>query len=540
MLPIRPNQRLGPFVLQRLLGQGAFSQVWKALRRWPQERIVALKVPFAQDRHAEVLAEAQLMHRLRHPHIVEVREAGVYDDVLALELEYLTGGTLKTRLGEPRRPLPLEEVVRHVVQVLTAVECAHRCRVLHLDLKPSNIFLSEVGAKVGDFGLARVLGPQGTAVAERGTTFYMAPEHLQGQPCPASDVWGVGVLLYELLTGQRPFIGTDPLAVARAIFRLPPPPPTDFNPTLPYWVEAVILRALAKDPQERYPSAAALREALLEGCPQAGEALEAALAWEAGQREPDAVRMAEAAAFIPAGAFFMGSGEGSPDERPVHRVFVDAFMLARYTVTNAQWRAFLEANPEWRRDRIPPEYHNGHYLDHWIGDTYPEGTGNLPVIYVSWFAAEAYCAWVGGRLPTEAEWEKAAQGGSTPTRYPWGDDISPEQANFDAGDSPPGAGPEEALRRLKPVDSYAPNGYGLYQMSGNVWEWCADWYDRQAYARSPTENPLGPRAGTCRVVRGGAWSFNAGAARCASRFYLLPHTCHPAVGFRVAWDVASP
>jgi formylglycine-generating enzyme required for sulfatase activity len=362
----------------------------------------------------------------------------------------------------------------------------------------------------------------------------MAPEHLRGQPGRASDVWGVGVLLYELLTGERPFIGADRRAVARAILRSPPPPPTDFNPALPHWIEAVLSRALAKEPGDRYASAAAMGEALVEGLPEVRDALGLALAWQAAQQGPDAEEVAEAAAFIPAGAFFMGSHDGPPDERPVHRVYLDAFTLARCTVTNAQWRTFVEANPEWQRKHIPSEYHNGHYLDHWVGDTYPEGTADLPVIYVSWLAAEAYCAWVGGRLPTEAEWEKAAQGGPTATRYPWGDDTSPAQAHYDAGSTRMDAA--EALRSLKPVASYAPNGYGLYQMSGNVWEWCADWYAPNAYAQRPAENPTGPKAGTCRVVRGGAWCFNAGAARCASRFYLPPQTCHGAVGVRVAWD----
>ena len=122
---------------------------------------------------------------------------------------------------------------------------------------------------------------------------------------------------------------------------------------------------------------------------------------------------------IPAGEFEMGSNE-IMEATPEHTVYLDAFYIDPYEVTNAQFKAFIDANPDWNKDNIPSEYHNGNYLRLWNGNDYPQGKANHPVVYVSWYAAMAYAKWKGKRLPTEAEWEKAARGGMTDRRYVWG------------------------------------------------------------------------------------------------------------------------
>ena len=114
---------------------------------------------------------------------------------------------------------------------------------------------------------------------------------------------------------------------------------------------------------------------------------------------------------IPAGEFEMGSNNGAANECPVHTVYLDAFYMDTHEVTNAQYKAFVDANPEWQKENIPEEFYDGVYLRLWEGNAYPEGEADHPVIYVSWYAAMAYAEWMGKRLPTEAEWEKAARGG---------------------------------------------------------------------------------------------------------------------------------
>ena len=223
---------------------------------------------------------------------------------------------------------------------------------------------------------------------------------------------------------------------------------------------------------------------------------------------------------IPAGDFQMGSNdsEADDDEKPVHTVYVDAFYMDKYEVTNAQFKAFVDANPQWQKDNIPIKYHFGGYLMDWRGNSYPSGKSNHPVVYVSWYAAMAYAQWAGKRLPTEAEWEKAARGGLEGQQYPWGNTISSSLANYSL-----------YVNKTTPVGNYGANGYGLYDMAGNVFEWCLDAYEMDFYASSPRRNPLSGRmtlrevivnyknVTTERVLRGGSWGFIARSLRVAAR-----------------------
>jgi formylglycine-generating enzyme required for sulfatase activity len=234
-------------------------------------------------------------------------------------------------------------------------------------------------------------------------------------------------------------------------------------------------------------------------------------------------------ALIPAGEFLMGSNDGNPDEKPVHTVYLNAFYIDVYEVTGERYQKFLEANPRWRKGQIDRRYHDGSYLEEWNGINYPRGEKNCPAYWVSWYAAMAYAEWAGKRLPTEAEWEKAARGGLVGKRYPWGnDDHINKYAN--------GPGGEGDWSWQSPVGSFAPNGYGLYDIAGNVIEWCADWYDANYYAVSPEQNPTGPSSGEYRVFRGGGWNSALHALRVAWRGHKDPRVCSSNLGFRCAKD----
>ena len=237
---------------------------------------------------------------------------------------------------------------------------------------------------------------------------------------------------------------------------------------------------------------------------------------------------------IPAGEFEMGTDNGEhPNERPAHTVHLDAFYMDIYEVTNAQYKAFLDANPQWQKDKIPREFHDGVYLRFWEGNTYPEGKADYPVVYVSWYAAMAYAQWAGKRLPTEAQWEKAARGGLIEKAYPWGDTIDAARANY-----------ARHINEQIPIGEYAPNGYGLYDMAGNVSEWCLDEYDADFYALAPRENPFsgGTPEATIknfkkviekkRVLRGGCWSDHGAFLRVAYRHYGAQNYTSVFCGFR--------
>ena len=209
--------------------------------------------------------------------------------------------------------------------------------------------------------------------------------------------------------------------------------------------------------------------------------------WDDGQQtftynvnEP---RPPEGMVLIPAGTFQMGSedAEADKDEQPVHTVHLDAFYMDKYEVTNTQFKAFVDANPPWQKDNnIDTWFLTRSYLKDWTGNDYPVGKANHPVVDVSWYAAMAYAQWAGKRLPTEAEWEYAARGWLAGQKYPWGDTITSADANYNRN-----------VDNTTSVGQYAANGYGLYDMAGNVWEWCLDKYDPTFYTESHnSRNPI--------------------------------------------------
>ena len=215
--------------------------------------------------------------------------------------------------------------------------------------------------------------------------------------------------------------------------------------------------------------------------------------------------------YIPAGVFLMGSDVGDYDESPVHEVYLDAFWIDEHEVTHAQYNKFMkEAEHE--------------------DDTYnTESGGPNPETYATWSDAQAYCEWAGRRLPTEAEWEKAARGVLDGKKYPWGDE---DPVCDDSAEN--GAQFTDCEHGTVPVMSFSMNGYGAMDMAGNLWEWVSDWYNSGYYENSPAENPQGPASGVHRVLRGGSWYNLADLIRVANRFKLVPVNTSSNIGFRCA------
>lgn len=223
---------------------------------------------------------------------------------------------------------------------------------------------------------------------------------------------------------------------------------------------------------------------------------------------------------IPAGEFSMGSNNGRDREKPVHTVYLDAYYMDKYEVTNGQYKAFCDATGRsYPRDPVSDYLFN-----------YP----NYPVVYVSWNDAKAYAEWAGKRLPTEAEWEKAARGGLEGKTYPWGDEDPGTHCNwYGYTGSLTSQMPDFFSNRGPlPVSSFEANGYGLSGMAGNVSEWVNDWYDGNYYANGPSNNPPGPDTDSFLVLRGGGWYYNANYLRVAYRCYSSPTRRNYVIGFR--------
>ncbi len=235
---------------------------------------------------------------------------------------------------------------------------------------------------------------------------------------------------------------------------------------------------------------------------------------------------------IPAGEFLMGTAlsnrDGGRDEYPERRIYLDAFYMDTFEITNGRYLEFVKATghriPEHTRDKT---------LTLWRGNSVPDIFKDHPVVNVDWSDADAYCRWAGKRLPTEAEWEKAARG-TTGRRFPWGNaEPTRTLANY-LNQWRNGAG-------LEPVGSH-PQGAsqeGVQDLEGNVWEWVADWYDAHYYEKGPNRNPKGPTAGTRKVIRGSGWESEAPLLRSAHRLNSDPLNRNHSLGLRCATDATA-
>ncbi len=268
------GQSLGPYRVLEKIGEGGMGEVYKA-RDTRLERTVAIKVlpedlASDPDRRRRFEKEAKTISSLNHPHICTLYDIGEQDGTSFLVMEHLEGETLADRLGREGPPA-IEDAVRYASEIASALDKAHQWKIIHRDLKPANVMLTESGAKVLDFGIAtREVDPELETVTRSatsltgdgiaGTVPYMAPEVLKGEPADArSDVWGLGILLYEMLGGRRPFTGSTGVEVTSAILRDPPPALPE---TVPHGLETVVQRCLKKDPTQRYQRAGEVKAAL--------------------------------------------------------------------------------------------------------------------------------------------------------------------------------------------------------------------------------------------------------------------------------------
>ena len=640
--------------LVELLGVGGFGEVWKAANPdFDGVPPVALKFcrdPRARDRllRHEAVVLNHVMRHGRHPGIVPLLRTYLTADPPCLEYEYVEGGDLTTLARRWRRrpgPAQTEVITRVIGRLAEIVGFAHRLNppIVHRDLKPANVLVQRAASgkavlRVADFGIgglaARHLIEETTACgpdqgrfltsAMRGafTPLYASPQQMRGEaPDPRDDVYALGVVWYQLLTGDlaagRPggrhwfarlreqglaqelvellasCFEDDPAdrpanaaALAEQILgRAPTPPPAGRGPALDlaghvqstlrqvsrahkrardlieydhdYAAAARVLgevpehlrdasffdlvhRALGQIDQlgreiedavraNRFAGLRARVGSLLELQPQRADLrrLLEALVTEADLPPLLTNSVGMKLALIPAGTFTMGSPEHEQDrsvhEGPEHPVTLrKPFYMGVYPVTQALYEAVMGVNPSYFNRR------GGGGPDH-------------PVEQVSWDDAVEFCrrlsalpeekaAWRLYRLPTEAEWEYACRAG---TATPWygGTSYPVGRANFNG--SFPYAGAPEEMHRTNQVGKYSPNAFGLYDMIGNVWEWCADWYATDAYARSGPDSPEGPSAGTYRVLRGASWDSPGRMCRSAFRNLGAPDKRANHVGFRV-------
>ncbi len=537
--PLEPGARVADrYVIDELVGVGGMGVVYKA-RDMVEERPIAVKLlrselardPACVRRFAE---SARIGASLRHPGIVRVLGTGVEGDVPFLVMEWVEGPTLRCVL-DLRRQFTWDDAAMIVRRLLEALAHAHAEGVLHLDLKPENVLVpTDDSATLCDFDLARVQELPGglSLLAGAGTPDYMSPEQRRGGEIgPRSDVFSMGVVIYELLSGRLPGRYTPVLHLGYGA---------------PIHVSRAVEAALHDEPARRPADAAALLEALEAkewsvkerpgtrswGKPDAGGfqtiGLEYVETNHAGFYECRNKQDGSVLIYLPESKFLMGSDSWQENEQPSHMVQLGSHLIGKFPVTNEQYRRFCDVTGH--RAPKPPESDWGYdgYFDHHHFDHHP-------VVGVSWEDAVAYCAWAGLRLPTEAEWEHAArwlEGQTQAKRFPWGD----KEPDEDLATWNRKTGGHQYTQSV----AACPGGVspcGAFDMAGNVWEWCADWYGDRYYSRClpGIANPEGPGSGTERVVRGGAWcTSDPRMLRVSFRDSDNPSKGYNALGFRVA------
>jgi formylglycine-generating enzyme required for sulfatase activity len=580
---------IGDWVLDELLGMGGFGEVWRAKNPYVPDP-VALKFCLDPSAAQWLRHEAALLGRVisqgRHPGIVALLDTYLSGDPPCLKYEYVSGGDLcsiMTRMRDMPSEQRVPEAIHIIHQLAGIVAFAHGLKppIVHRDLKPANILIQPAADgtpmfRIADFGIGGVASNVAREATQRGTTqgfflntalrgsctpLYASPQQMRGQePDPRDDVHALGVIWYQMLTGdmtngassdwrdevdalglpedalrllgaclssraeRRPANAAElanslvPLLADATVAPAPPPPPP---------VQVVRPKPAPVTPRQVQPSPRPPVKPA-SGPRPVPTALPRFVTNSLGMKF----------VLIPSGTFQMGSPDTevgrSPDEGPQHAATITRpFYFGVYPVTQEQFQRVMNTNPS-------------HFGRTGRGSKQVKGEDPklLPVERVPWGSAVQFCRKLSElreeqalgrqyRLPTEAEWERACRGGKAPEPFHLGASLSAAQANFDGREPYGEAEVEPSPGHPTGVGSYPPNDYGLYDLHGNVWEWCSDWYAADYYANSPAQDPQGPETGTERVLRGGCWSSVGHECRAAARGHSEPGNIVYRFGLRV-------
>jgi formylglycine-generating enzyme required for sulfatase activity len=557
-----PGQRLkdGKYTIEELLGFGGFGVTYRA-REHSSGQLIAIKTLNALQQNKPNFAaiqekfvnEAMCLASCRHPHIVKVYPQLFQQDGLwCMVMEYIEGHDLASYL-EDRGVLSEEEALRIIRQVGEALTYVHNQGFLHRDVKPANIILrrGSLDAVLIDFGLAREFVPGRVRSLTNHKTEGFAPieqYERRGDFGAYTDVYALAATLYNVLTDKSP-----PPANFRKEFNVPLVPPKQHNPQISDRVNDAILKGMALEPKDRPQSVQEWLE--LFSSPQLPifrfEVVTVDRQGKISKRSQHqaqyfvedlgkGVKLEMVA--IPGGTFLMGSPqteEGHRDwESPQHKVTLLPFYIGKYPVTQAQWQAVAALRPVNESLNPDPSEFKG---------------ANRPVEHVSWYEAVEFCSRLSRRtgreycLPSEAQWEYACRAGTT-TPFYFGETITPDLANYRGNYTYAAASKSIYGEQTTDVGTFPPNPFGLYDMHGNVWEWCTDhWHenyqgappDGRAWNDNNNQYCWNDNDDQDRLMRGGSWYVIPTSCRSACRYSHAPGDRQAFnIGFRIVCAAA--
>lgn len=588
--------------IEKMLGRGGMGEVYKVYDVNLGE-IRALKVlnpnlASQKDLMIRFQNEARITSEVMHINLARTISFGEFENCPYILMEYIEGITLRRWIKEKAKVADIDEVLDIVIQMCRGLDAAHR-HTIHRDIKPDNIMLSKTGSvKIMDFGIAKNIKLQSITktTSSMGTAYYMAPEQTMdaGDVDERADIFSVGVILFEMLYGQVPMghfkilISKERMITQKLAQIIRKSLEADVNDRyqsingllsdleaerssvkklrveskvlaftkesltltdkIKAWLGALVglmvlflvMGGISYWGIERYRSLYGQSQPLDPDLMQDVRVQD--VAKDPSSQKPLGVasqQLGLAMRLIPGGRFTIGGSgrEGDEDENPGKEIVLDPFYMGVYEVTNRQYQEFVKNSGYSAPINV---FGESSPYTLWTQGHVPDELMDFPVTNVSWEDAVAFCRWLCEyenvpqgtyRLPTEAEWERAAKGGQNLT-YPWGNDVpSPRLANY----GQEWIGP----LTLKKAGSYRPNPYGLYDLAGNVWEWCYDVYYPDYYQWMSEKNPVASGTSDKKVLRGGDWGSYASLLRSSNRHYNPQNVHYYYNGFRVVRQIST-
>jgi formylglycine-generating enzyme required for sulfatase activity/tRNA A-37 threonylcarbamoyl transferase component Bud32 len=518
----------------RILGKGGTANVYR-VRDNELDYDVAIKILkpeiltsavnlelMKQSLRTEVL----ISRRLRHQNICAIHDLYDGPEGFGTVMDLIEGVELRDWMNDHLNDLldTAPQRLDLLRKVAEALAYAHTL-IVHRDLKPQNIFLSGGDIRkpvIMDFGFSVIGDKTDSSTMQAFTPKYMAPEQYEApdKVDRRADLFALGILAYELFAGRVPVHSLKDILKTRKPPRVPlheVPPPSDFNAAVRPAFDRVILQLTAYEPERRIQSADELVTLL---------AKPDTLLYPSDYRDPSEGQATGtrvmSAVELPGGEYFLGGRAGGKgtngNELPTRRITLTPFLIDRYPVTNREYLEYAESTGR----RKPPLHEHPAF-----------GAPNHPVVGVTFDEAAQFARWAGGMLPSEAQWEYAARAGQKLIEYPWGDEPpTVARANIN-----------NVSRTTSIVGAYpeGSNQFEIYDLCGNVWEWCLDVYEEKFYTNiqpgtvNPVNDPKNVPAKALRVLRGGSFQSFSVQGRCAFRFYAPPIESRNDIGFRLVY-----